>query len=129
MARCGPGGSTARACNTRSPRERALPPCRALSPRHGARPPVREIPDRQSRHPGTPPPRRPSDWDESVRARARPETTPDPYSQTRSPLLLEQPVDVLVGRKPREIVDPLANSHVPDRQLQVVGDCDGDAAF
>ena len=44
-------------------------------------------------------------------------------------LLFEQRVDVLLRRERDQIVDALADADVADRQLQVVGDRDGDATL
>src|SRR2546428_13584766 len=45
------------------------------------------------------------------------------------PLLFEQAVDVLGHVERHEVVDPLADADVADRQLEVVRKRDGDAAF
>ena len=49
--------------------------------------------------------------------------------QRRLPLLLEQRVDVLLRRERDQVVDAFADADVADRQLQIVGDRDGDAAL
>src|SRR3989449_6119352 len=51
------------------------------------------------------------------------------HGRRRLPLLFEQAVDVLVHIEWHEVVDPLADADVADRQLEIVRDRDGDAAF
>src|SRR3954470_22070219 len=48
---------------------------------------------------------------------------------TELPLLFEEALDVFIGRKLDEIVDAFADTDETDRQLQVVGDRNGDASF
>src|SRR4051812_19399761 len=48
------------------------------------------------------------------------------WRSVTSPFVLEQRGGVILGRKRDQIVDPLADADIADRQLQVVGDGHGD---
>src|SRR5688572_28051336 len=73
--------------------------------------------------------RRQLDWEWYGRCRGAHTRAPAASIARHLPLLMEQRVDVNLGRERNEVVDAFADADVADGQLQIVCDGDRDAAL